>query len=249
MDADDGFAAFNPAPRIQRIPLYEGHQCLVVDDLLADPAAWISAIRARHQAFRPTGHAYPGVELWFDEAHTAAIAAYFAARVMATLGLAEVLNAASRASLVTLAPERLAPMQRICHRDDRGVPAGEAVAASVLYLFDDPALGGTSFYRPRRPPAEIAALIDDSRVLRNEAFDARHPGFARGYMLEGNDWFDRVATVPARCNRALFYDGGIFHSGDIRHPERLSADPARGRLTINSFLRCRRRVAPVEQPA
>jgi hypothetical protein len=38
----------------------------------------------------------------------------------------------------------------------------------------------------------------------------------------------------------LFYDGGLFHSGDIDEPGLLSPDPSRGRLTLNSFFTCRR---------
>ena len=232
----------NPHPTVQRIPLFDGHECLVVDGVLQDPAAWVAWACERRDAFRPTRHAYPGVELWFDEACTAAIGAFFSQHLQSLLGMSEVLNAASRASLVSLTPQQLVPMQRTCHRDDRGVSDGQCIVASVIYLFDDPELGGTSLYRPRRPMAEIETLVQDSRVLRNEAFDARYPGFVRGYMVEGNDWFERVASVPARFNRAVFYDGGIFHSGDIRHPERMSSDPALGRLTLNAFLRCRRAV-------
>jgi uncharacterized protein DUF6445 len=37
----------------------------------------------------------------------------------------------------------------------------------------------------------------------------------------------------------LFYNGGLFHSGDITAPARLSADPRTGRLTVNGFFSCR----------
>ncbi|MFY8123555.1 MAG: DUF6445 family protein [Silanimonas sp.] len=39
----------------------------------------------------------------------------------------------------------------------------------------------------------------------------------------------------------IVYSGTVFHSGEIAHPERLSDDPAIGRLTINGFFTCRRR--------
>ena len=35
-------------------------------------------------------------------------------------------------------------------------------AASVLYLFDDPELGGTSFYTPRQSPEATDRIIIDS---------------------------------------------------------------------------------------
>lgn len=232
-------ALFRPNPTVRRIPLFDGQECLVVDDALVEPAAMVAWACARRADFRPTGHAYPGVELWLDDRHTAQLADFFMAHPGPVLGAASVVNAACRASLVSVPPASLAPLQRICHRDNRGVPEGERMFASVLYLFEDPALGGTSFYRARRPQPEVEALVHDSRVLRGPAFEARYPELGSGYMVEGNDWFERVASVPARFNRIVFYDGGVFHSGDICCPDRMSADPAAGRLTINGFLRCR----------
>ena len=38
----------------------------------------------------------------------------------------------------------------------------------------------------------------------------------------------------------IFYDGSILHSGDILAPEKLSADPRIGRLTLNGFFTSRR---------
>jgi hypothetical protein len=38
----------------------------------------------------------------------------------------------------------------------------------------------------------------------------------------------------------IYYDGGLFHSGDIGEPSQLSADPRVGRLTLNGFFTCRR---------
>jgi len=37
----------------------------------------------------------------------------------------------------------------------------------------------------------------------------------------------------------IFYDGGQFHSGHIDHPELLTDDARRGRLTFNGFFACR----------
>ena len=231
---------FNPNPIVQRVALHDGHECLVVDEALADPAAWVAWACERRDQFRPTGHAYPGLELWLGDERSAQLVAFFEAHLRPLLRVGPVIEAASRASLVTLAPEALAPMQRFCHRDNRGVPEDQCVIASVIYLFDDATLGGTGFYRPRRPLEQVETLVQDSRVLRAPVFEARYPEIARGYMVEGNDWFERVAAVPARFNRAVFYDGGIFHSGAIGRPEGLSDDPARGRFTINGFMRCRR---------
>ena len=58
---------------------------------------------------------------------------------------------------------------------------------------------------------------------------------APAYPTKSNTFFEKMASVPAAFNRAIFYDGTIYHSGDIRHPELLSADPQQGRLTVNAF--------------
>jgi hypothetical protein len=46
-------------------------------------------------------------------------------------------------------------------------------------------------------------------------------------------------VVPAAFNRAVFYDGSLFHSSHITAPHKLNADPTRGRLTLNGFFLCR----------
>lgn len=147
-----------------------------------------------------------------------------------------------RLSMVTLAPAALQARQWICHRDSQGVEPGQCIAASVLYLFKDGALGGTSFYAPRKSPGETARLIHDSSTVGNEAF-AKKCSMAPGYFSGSNDFFEHIGAVPARWNRMIFYDGSIFHSGDIPFPEKLSADPRRGRLTLNGFFTCTRKAA------
>jgi hypothetical protein len=148
---------------------------------------------------------------------------------------------------VTRPPALLAPAQRLCHRDTmvgrrRVSPDGEGIGASVLYLFQDSALGGTSFYTPRQGPQETAALLEQALTLPDAAFDTLL-GTPPGYLVDSNTYFDRVCTIAAAYNRAIFYDGAIFHSAQIDAPERLSQDPASGRLTLNGFFLFRKNAA------
>jgi hypothetical protein len=46
--------------------------------------------------------------------------------------------------------------------------------------------------------------------------------------------------VPARWNRMAFYDGTVFHSGDVGSAQALVDDPRIGRLTLNGFFSCTR---------
>ncbi|MGY6519829.1 MAG: DUF6445 family protein [Lysobacteraceae bacterium] len=225
----------NPRPRVSVRELLPGQPVVVLDDALRDPRSLVDWAVARRGAFARQGHnAFPGPELRLPEPVTAALVEVFNRHARTALGMRRTLRAHSRLSLVALPPHRLQPAQWLCHRDRLQQAPGERVAASVLYLFDDPALGGTSFFQPRWPAARIDALVADSIRLAPADFAHRH-GLSPGYPVEDLPAFRRVATVEARFNRLIFYDGDVFHSGDIRQPQRLSEDPARGRLTLNGF--------------
>ena len=227
---------FNPTPRLSNVTLATGHAVIVVDDALAEPervAAW--AARQRLEAPR---YPYPGLVSTVPDAMTTRFADLFAQHARSRLGGRRTVSSTARVSLVTTPPGELSPVQWQCHRDAL-IPDTNLFAASVLYLFHDPALGGTDFYAPRIPPREVDKLLDDSARMAADEFAARH-GVARGYMTDSNHYFERIAQLPARWNRMIFYDGAVFHSGAIGRPDALSADPARGRLTINGFFTCSR---------
>ena len=228
---------FNPEPAVGFVPLPGGAQVVVVDDVLLDPDALVAW--AARQAFRPPrGFPYPGVVVPSPAGLSAGCADFFARHVASALQARRTLAHDVRLSMVTTPPSQLAPTQWQCHRDGIAPPHSVYVA-SVLYLFRDPALGGTSFYVPRQSPDAIERLLRDSRALDAQAFGARH-GLQAGYMDGSDAYFECVARVPAAWNRMILYDAGFFHSGDIGRPDRLSADPAVGRLTANGFFNCSR---------
>lgn len=231
---------FNPQPRIQSLPIAGGHLCHVIDDALLEPERWVEYAATRAAQLQDSSHnAYPGPELRMPDDISAQLDTFFATHVRRLFGARRTLRMYSRLSLATRAPGALDPRQWICHVDRLGVEPGQCIAASVLYLFRDPSLGGTNFYLPTRPLPEIAQLIQDSAHLAADAFAARY-GLHAGYMTGSNAYFDKVLTVPARWNRLIFYSGSVFHSGDITAPEKLSADPRTGRLTLNGFFTCTR---------
>ena len=59
------------------------------------------------------------------------------------------------------------------------------------------------------------------------------------FAIGSTHWFEKVLTIPPRYNRAIFYNGGLFHSGDLHSPELMVNDPRTGRLTANAFFRVR----------
>ena len=231
---------FNPHPRIEAVPIGGRQSCYVIDDALLDPDALVAHAVAHRETFVETGHnAYPGPELRMPDAFSAQLDAFFAAHVRRLLGARRTERMYSRLAITATPPERLAPAQSICHVDRLSVDPGQCVIAAVLYLFRDPALGGTGFYAPKHPPETIVPLVLDAGALDAAAFEAKY-GLRTGYMTASNAWFEKVASVPARWNRLIFYTGTIFHSGEILHPELLTDDPRTGRLTLNGFFTCRR---------
>lgn len=215
--------------------------CYVLDDALLDPERLVDFADAGQARFQQAPfNAYPGREMPMPAAFTAGLEQAFNARVRSLLGGRRTLRTTSRLAIVTTAPADLEPRQRICHRDSAWIDPAHTIAASVLYLFHDPTLGGTGFYRPRHSEQETARLVHDSSTLDRAAFDARRPGIAQDFMRASNDWFERIGGVAAAWNRMIFYDGRLFHSGEIGPPERMLADPRRGRLTLNGFFTCSR---------
>ena len=229
----------NPRPVVQAAVIEDGRYCLVVDDFLAEPHEMVAYAVAQREAFRAAPvNCYPGIEQPLPAEFDQAMAAFFNAHLAPAFGAMQALGLNSRMSIVTLKPEELMPQQRICHRDARECAPGEGAAAAVLYLFEDARMGGTSFYRPRRHSLEIDHLLHQARHMENDAF-SRVIGAAPQYYNGDAHYFEKLGSLPAKWNRAIFYDATIFHSGQIGAPELLSADPATGRLTINAFIRYR----------
>lgn len=232
---------FNPNPQIRSLPIDGDQHCWIVDNALADPRAWVARAASVRDAFAMEDHnAYPGIELPLPDPITEGLAEFFAQHLRSRLGARRIQRAHSRLSIVTRQPHELQPRQWICHRDRMGLGPEHVVGASVLYLFDDPRLGGTSFWRPRRPAREIDLLVHESGELAPAEFTRKY-AIAPGYTRESNAWFEHLVTVPPAFNRLICYDGTLFHCSDIPAPELLSDDPTRGRLTLNGFFHCTRR--------
>jgi hypothetical protein len=244
MELHDFLPRFNPGARLEAVPLdpvhLPGKLCLVVDDFLLNPQAMVElAVMWREHFQAPGNSAYPGLELWMPPAVSGLLDDWFREHVRALLGGRRSLRIDCRLSMVTLPADALQPRQWFCHRDDPGHDPRSLRAASVLYLFHDPSFGGTSLYRPMRPMDEIERMVQDAGQLDAEAFCSRW-NVAPGYMHGSNAYFERVLQVPARFNRAVFYDGGVFHCSDNGPAGELSDDPRQGRLTLNGFFTCTR---------
>jgi hypothetical protein len=229
----------NPHPRISVVPIFDDHQCIVVDDFLLDPAELVEHAASSHAAFRddPRNY-YPGPEMPIGGIFALRLRDAFLQHARGPLGARRVHNMMSRMSLVTRRPDEVLPAQRLPHRDIDGLPPGEGAAAMVLYLFQDERFGGTSFFRPTVSPDEIAAML---QALRRQELAGETPPSdgPPTYAIASSRCFEKVLTIPPRYNRAIFYDGRLYHSGDLHTPELMVNDPRAGRLTVNAFFRVR----------
>jgi tryptophan halogenase len=231
----------NPAARLDVVQLADGAKVYVVDDFVQDADALVTFAQAGAGQFRlQDGNPYPGPQLALPAGMAAELDDFFRRHCAQPLQLGTSLGMSGRFSRIVQDPATLDARQRICHRDDSGLDPDDRMSACVHYLFKDEQLGGTVFFRSLMSEADTAQFRRDANTLDASAFGDKY-GIPPGYMTESNRYFEVIGRVPAKWNRAIFYDGGIFHSGDIRWVAGKAgylAGP--GRLTINGFFKSRR---------
>jgi hypothetical protein len=133
-------------------------------------------------------------------------------------------------SMVTAAPGTLDPAQRAPHFDS----TDPDYLALLHYLSDTP---GTAFFRQRETGIE---LVDDSNVDRFVATARRVNADLSGYTFGSNQHYEQIGQVEGVRDRLAIYRGSMLHSGIIPPDMAFSADPRRGRLTANIFIKGRR---------
>jgi hypothetical protein len=230
----------NRAARLETVTLEGGAKVFVIDDFVQDPEALVNLARDMAGQFQAVpGHPYPGPQLNLADVDSVELSNFFEQQMRARLGARKLLGMYARFGRVMQEPTTLDARQRICHRDDSGLPAGEMMGAFVHYLFRDEALGGTVFFRSLMSPVDTAQFCRDANTLDPSAFGGKYD-IPPGYMTESNRYFELIGRVPAKWNRAVFYDGGIFHSGDIGKAPPAAYRESPGRLAINAFFKSSR---------
>ncbi len=228
----------NSAATLRREQVTPRDFCVIVDDFLAEPHALVDYASTHRGEFGHPNVGYPGVQIRVNDDAMGEIYRFVRSRMSKEYSfLRGRIGIRSLLSMVTLPPERLSFMQRICHVDPHA-GEGRAKYAALVYLFDEPRLGGTSFYRWRNEGVVWQGVkLLRSDVAQGEAFMTKHFESLRGppsYMT-GDDVAELVYTVPPRFNRFVFYSGDLPHTGAVEAPELLSDDPSKGRLTLNLF--------------
>jgi len=223
----------HPSMRIQKLTIgRENAPLLVIDNVVADPEELVrDAVAKRYttqQSYFPglRAKAPLSYQMFLLEQFRTLLCDYF------DLEAPSLRFSMCHYSVVTTPPESLSMLQRIPHvdtHDARGL-------ASIHYLFKAD-LGGTAFYRHRTTGFEY---VDESRraayfqALEKELAGAAAPGAQ--YIDSDTPLFERVGGQDGVFNRMLIYRRNSLHSGAPTKGQPLSADPASGRLSINSFL-------------
>jgi len=208
----------------------ERQPLLEADGFLADPIGLVALAAAAD--FRPAfgpGGGYPGLRAPLPNAYIEAVVDTLVGPLAEAFALGAVRPARAQGafSLVTLPPDALVPAQRVPHVD-----SVDPMQFAILHYLCDGAAGGTAFYRHRATGFE---RLSDDRLPAYTATRAAE-GAPDGYVDDGAPWFEPVARVTATMNRLVVYRSCVLHSGTVPSPDRLSADPRRGRLTANVFL-------------
>ena len=224
---------------IRREKIAANYDCVVVDDFLQNPDDLVDFADKHVPEFSHAESGYPGRQLPVDSNAIAEVHRFVRTNMSKQHSfLRGGLNLWALLSMVTLQPEQLTGMQRVCHSDPNPNPRRK-IFAGVIYLFENEALGGTGFYRWKDQDVRFrAATVEKQDAGSSLALLQEHFPSFRGparYMTDTNEVAEHLITVPARFNRMIFYSGEIPHSGAITSPELLSTDVRKARLTLNIF--------------
>ena len=207
---------------------------VTVDGITGDSAAAV-AIAGRLAPFPASRTYYPGLRRIVTEADADAFA--YVCHLLETAApfigggfdadRFDLLEASF--SIVTALPSVLTPAQCTPHFDS----TDPNYIALLHYLADTPG-SGTAFYRQRSTGIE---LVDDANHATFVAAAKAESADLAGYTNASNAHFEQTGRIDAMPDRLVIYRGAMLHSGVIPDDMNFSADPRRGRLTANLFIR------------
>lgn len=215
-------------PRVE-LQGHEREPVVIIDGFAPDPQRLRDA--AELLRFAPMGEHYPGVRATVPPALLKPLLEALAPLLAATFGGAYAVADAFY-SIVTTPPEQLTPIQRLPHFD--GVEPGRL---ALLYYLAEDAPGGTAFYRHRATGFETVSAARLAAYKAALAADLQHSGTPPpAYCDASSPLFEQVARYDGVFNRAIVYRSHTLHCADLPPGSCFDADPARGRLTVNTFL-------------
>jgi hypothetical protein len=129
-------------------------------------------------------------------------------------------------------PEELQPVQRAPHFD-----APEQDLLAILHYLRVPAHSGTAFFRHRATGIERLTADNLGQYVGKAKAEAASLAPDSGYIDGSDQFYEQIGAVEAVPDRLVIYHGSLLHSGIIPKDMSFSADPRRGRLTANIFVR------------
>lgn len=209
---------------------------LVIDNFIQDAQSLVDFCVA-NTCFNKVDNFYPGVRMAAPGNYIRAINHYLAELFSNIFGLNQNNVAGGKAlySMVVTPPDQLEINQCLPHIDS--YLSGDL--ACVHYLCGKEK-GGTSLYRHRKTGYEkiTSETIDHYKqsVVDEGALQLER----KSYMNGSNNYFEQIAEIDALFNRMIVYPSNILHSGNIAADFDFDPNPATGRLTLNSFIYCKR---------
>lgn len=224
----------HPECRVQVDTIGRERQPVVCIDHFLEGAEALRAHAIAQGGFHDNTGFYPGLRTPAPRAYYQVLYENLPGLIKEVFGLGpdELASVESSYSLVTTPPEALHPVQRIPHFD-----SNSPTELAMIHFLCEPGQGGTGFYRHRETGFES---VDGSRretflaSLEADAKAGRVP--PKAYINGDTDQFERIASYEAAFNRLLLYRCTSLHSGNIAEGFSFETDPAKGRLSINTFL-------------
>ena len=224
-------------PELRRFGTSES-PVIVIDDFSGEPES-IARLADVMAPFPPDSDSYyPGVRAMIDESRPEAFAyvqqtcrdaAPFIAGAFDVGGF-ELLRASF--SMVTTDPAQLALRQRAPHFDST-----DPKYLAILHYLRVPPNSGTAFYRQRATGIERVTEANVSTFTPVAQLQAAQLPAGSGYITGSDTFYEQIGAVEAVPDRLVIYQGSLLHSGIIPDGMTFSADPRKGRLTANIFVR------------
>ena len=212
----------------------EAQPVLVIDDLLISPRTLVDQA-VSHASFAEVSggpNHYPGLRAPAPAAYAKTLLTALAPLVSAHFGTptTRLVGARCALSLTTTPASDLSLAQRLPHYD-----APDPGRVATVHFLCPAVQGGTAFYRHRGTGFEaITPDRTDGYAIALKQDLQRHGSPARRYQTESDPVFEQTAKFEAKFNRILVFKSNVLHSGRVV-ADRLTDDPATGRLTANLF--------------
>lgn len=238
IDSHEKSYDFSVNPDLEINTLYIGDEqqpVVVVDQLLQHPEDIIRYAESGAAFQRNTKDFYPGIRKPLTPNYAASIYQHLMETLWTVFGKRSTVNLKLLSSLLSLAitrPSELRPIQSVPHTDS----FLDKTIASVHYICDAK-FGGTSFYRHRSTGFET---LDSQRIhtyapaIKAEVMQLNKISYE--YINGSTELFERIDSVDAKFNRAIFYRSNLLHSANIPSRIPLSNQPEFGRLTANTLI-------------